>query len=510
MLASIPTATVLGVDGRPVTVEVYVSSGLPTFTVVGLPDASCREARDRVRAALLSSGLPWPMQRITVNLAPSGVPKVGSGFDLAIAIGVLVASDVLKASQIDGHGFIGELGLDGSLRPVPAVLSLVDALQCTTVVLCPSSVAQARLSNRRRVRSAANLAELVHALRGTGPWSEAASPDPGSSSPDVDSSVGIPDMADLHGQPLARLAAEVAATGGHHLLLVGPPGAGKTMLARRLVGLLPPLGLAQAQEVTRVHSAAGMPLPPCGYIGHPPLRAPHHGASMVAMVGGGSGLLRPGEISLAHRGVLFLDELGEFPTSVLDALRQPLEEGVVRVSRAGTSATLPARFLLVAAGNPCPCGVGEQGHEPCRCSAAARQRYARRLSGPLLDRFDLRISVARPAPGDMVQGDPAESTAVVADRVAVARGVAMARQNCLNSELGAGGLRMHCRLDSGTRQLLTSALTTGRLSARGLHRVQRVARTVADLRCASCVGAADVGLALQLRNSLKSSLAGIG
>jgi magnesium chelatase family protein len=493
VLGTVPSASLLGVDGHAVTVEVHVSSGLPSFTVVGSPDAACREASGRVRAALLSSGCTWPMQRVTVNLAPPTVRKVGAGLDLAIAVAILVASGQLASAAVDGLAFLGELGLDGSLRPVPGTLCLTEALGHGALVLPEASAQEAGLVGGRTIHGLPTLAAVVDCLRGDRPW-----PDPPPAPPVAPARRAL-DLADVRGQPIGRYALEVAAAGGHHLLMMGPPGAGKTMLASRLPGLLPPLTDEAAFETTRVHSAAGLGLPAAGLVRHPPFRAPHHGASSVALVGGGSATMRPGEISAACNGVLFLDELAEFATHVLDALRQPLEEGVVRVARAAATVSFPARFLLVAAMNPCPCGYGGRPGG-CRCSDAARARYHRRLSGPLLDRFDLRVEVSPPSVSDLMSHARSEPTATVRARVLAARAAAAARGVDTNAAIPVDRLDELAPIGTEAEDVLIHALESGRLSARGLHRVRRVARTVADLQDGPAVlTAAHVATALSLR-----------
>ncbi len=500
MLARVRSAMLFGVEGLIVDVEVHVSTGLPGYTFVGLPDTAVRESRDRVRAALLSSGLSWPQRRVTVNLAPSGVRKSGAGLDLPFAVGLMTATDELPAGVLDGVGVIGELGLDGSLRPVPGVLAMVDALRRagTGAVLLPKENGpEAALVAGIRILPAASLVEARAGLKGEAEWAPVTQPVAGDDDERSDDDLG-PDLAVVRGLPGGRRAIEVAAAGGHHLLMVGRPGAGKTLLARCLPSILPPLDPEEALHVTAIHSAAGQPIGG-RLVRDRPFQAPHHTASAAALVGGGSGRPRPGEVTLANRGILFMDELAEFAPTVLDALRQPLEDRVVRIARQGGAVTFPADFQLVACSNPCPCGLGPPD---CLCSESNRLRYRRRLSAPLVDRFDLRVALGPAAPGAPV----GEASAAVRERVAEA----MARQRSRyrgrpwrrNARVPAGALGRDLPLDGAAHDALRQAAERRSWSGRGMAGTHRVARTLADLDGRPDVTPADILLAATMRDDV--------
>jgi magnesium chelatase family protein len=505
MLAQVITGTVHGIEPIAVQVEVNLAFGLPAFTVVGLPHGAVRESRERVATALRNSGFDLPQRRITVNLAPGNVPKEGTGFDLPIAVGLIVASGGLDPASVRRVGFLGELGLDGALRPVTGVLPVAADLaaggRVDVLVVPEANAAEAALVDRISVIGARSLSAVGDHFRGA----RTLHPTEVDPARMLQTAVGsfVPDLEDVRGQETAKRALEIAAAGGHNLLLVGPPGSGKTMLATRLPGILPPLRLPEALECTRVHSVAGLLAPNRPLVTHPPFRAPHHSVSEAGLAGGGTPI-RPGEISLAHRGVLFLDELPEFRRSALEMLRQPLEEGRVRLSRASGSLQFPARFVLAAAMNPCPCGYRGDGSDRCLCDESAVARYQGRVSGPLMDRIDLHAQVPAVPPAALRGRAPGESSAEVRGRVVAARARQRHRFSGTdgvgsNAELGPGALRRQGRVAPEVDRLLAGAVDRWGLSARGYHRVLRVARTIADLEGTAAVEARHAAEALQHR-----------
>jgi magnesium chelatase family protein len=496
VLAIARTFALVGVEAEPVHVELDVNRGLPSFTIVGLPDAAVRESRERVRSALVNSGFEFPLKRITANLAPADLRKAGPGFDLAIAAGLLVAGNQLTPSPLERYALAGELALDGSIRRVPGALAMAEGARrwgMRGIAVAPQDAGQAALVDGLEVVPIEHVSRLRELGEGTlAPVSAPPCPEPGPGD--------LPDLADLRGQPGVRAALEIAAAGAHSMLLIGPPGGGKTLAARRLPSLLPPLGGDELLEVTRIASA-------CGENGGPqarrPFRAPHHTVSGRALVGGGTPP-RPGEVTRAHRGVLFLDELGEFRREALEALRVPLEDGSVTLSRGGRTVSLPCRFMLVAASNPCPCGHGPDSGE-CDCHPGAVARYRAKLSGALSDRIDLQVRVDRPD-GEALAGESPEGSESVLERVVAAR----ARQEKrlgpgrANSEMTPAELRRDCRLDAESERTLKDSHRRLGMSGRGWDRALAVARTIADLEGEAKIRKQDMEHAISLRRDAES------
>jgi magnesium chelatase family protein len=488
----------LGLDGNVVEVEADLAAGLPGLSITGLPDAALNEARDRVKAAVMNSGIGWPNKRITLGLSPAALPKKGSGFDLALAAALLAAAGEVPREALQGLVLLGELGLDGRVRPVPGVLPAVVAAAkqgFARVVVPAVNLAEARLLGEVTSQGVASLSDLVALLKGV------ELPDPVVPRPSVAGAKDVRDFSDVLGQPVGRTACEVAAAGGHNLLFTGPPGCGKTLLAERLPGILPELSFEESLEVSQIHSVAGLLPADAPLVTRPPFQAPHHGATPASVVGGGSGIAKPGAASLAHRGILFLDEAPEFHRGVLDALRQPLESGEISIRRVGGTARYPARFSLVLAANPCPCA---KPRFSCTCRPAVREGYLTKLSGPLLDRIDLQVPLNAITRLDMEsEKDVEETSAVLLERVLLARARATTRYAgtawSTNADVPPSVLVRRWPLDRKPLALLGAAMDHGLLTARGFGRVQRLAWTLADLAGNPSPTTDDASLALSLR-----------
>ena len=495
MLSRVTTYAIDGIESRQVTVEVDLRQGLPAFSIVGLGDKAVREARERVRAAVHNSGFDFPTNRVTVNLAPAYLRKAGPGFDLAIAVGILAASAQLPSDALERWAVFGELSLGGELRPCGGTLAVAEGAardDVSGLIVPVARGAEAALVEAIDVAALGSIGEVVELLRG---GAEPGRPEPSIPAQPL-ATLDALDLADVRGHGDVVRGLTIAAAGGHNLLLSGPPGKGKTLLARRLPTILPPLAHDEALEVTRIHSVAGLS-PGSGLVAARPFRAPHHTISASGLVGGGAAPA-PGEVSLAHQGVLFLDELSEFNRAALEALRQPLEDGRVVIVRGQRTAIYPTRFTLVAATNPCPCGFA--GDPRCGCSVADLARHRRRLSGPLLDRIDVRLDVQQPSAAELHGGGDVTRSIDARARVVEARERQFRRAGCLNAHLTTAELRRVARVDEASSRMLTRSYEAGMLSARGHHRVLRVARTIADLAGRDAIAPQDVTVALIYRH----------